>query len=318
MKKTLLSLALATACAAGAFASPLALPSGPLYFQFTNLEQTALGVNANGAPLNNTDNCPLCSHTPEGNWGVAQISVMRAGAFNPTGATAGQLGNDIVNMGTTPFFSDQLFPVLGGEITAMFHGSVITSNVKSGSTNTLQSTGGFIDLYWDEPGLAGGGSIVNINTLLPSGRCGDACFTGITDGIFLGRLAFASGINPLAPTTFLQGTIDTSKVGDAGSADSYANVVDVNGDGKVDSADGLWAGQLNTDWFGTVFGTRDVRFSNHIVNNPAWNSAAVADNGIFGQTSNDPGRGVVSEPGSLALAGLGLLGLLGLRRRQRT
>lgn len=313
MKKTLLSVLLASAFSTAAFAAPIALPSGPLYFQFTNLEQTDLRVNPDGSPVNGLSNCAGCSGAPEGNWGIAQISVMRAGAPSPITATPGEIGNDIISFGSAPFFSDQLFPVLGGQITAMFYGSVITSNTLVGSVNTLTSQGGFIDLYWDDPSLAN--TIVSYSTLTPGGRTGDASFTGVTDGVHLARLAFASGINSGDGTIDIQGTIDTTKVGDAGSADSYANVVDVNGDGKIDGMDGMWAGQLNSDWFGTVFGSRDIRFSNRIQNNTAWNNPNVP--GQFGQTSNDPGRAMVMpEPASLALVGLGLLGMMAARRRK--
>lgn len=310
MKLKLLCAILGATLGTGAMAAAISLPQGPLYFQFTNLEQNALGVNTSGAPLNNTSNCTGCSGAPEGNWGVAQVSVMRAGAVDPTTAVAGQLGNDINSLGTAPFFSDQLFPVTGGQITAMFYGSRVLSNTVSGTVNSLKSTGGFIDLYWDDPTLAN--TIVNISTLTPSMRTSDSTFTGVTDGTFLGRLAFASGINPSSSSTYIQGTIDTALANNSGSADSYANVVDVNGDGVINAADGLWAGQLNSDWFGTVFGTRDIRFSNKIDNNPDWNGS----NGITGQTSNDPGRGFVPEPASLALVSLGLLGLGAARRRR--
>jgi hypothetical protein len=310
MKLKLLLAAMGLVLGSGAMAAAISLPSGPLYFQFSNLEQTALGVDASGKPLNNTDTCAGCSHKAEGNWGIAQVSVMRAGKPTPGGATPGQIGNDIISAGTAPFFADQLLPLAGGQVTAIFYGSTITNIVKSGTVNSLQSTGGFIDLYWDDPSLAN--TIVNLGSLTPGMRIDDSHYTGVTDGVFLARLAFSSGINPLSPSTTIQGTIDTALTGDSGSADSYAQVADVNGDGVINALDGMWAGQLNSDWFGTVFGRRDIRFSNKIQNNSNWDGV----NGVFGQSSSDPGRGFVPEPASLALLSLGLLGLGAARRRR--
>jgi hypothetical protein len=194
MKLKILSAILGATLGSRAMAAAISLPIGPIYFPFTNLEQTALGVGADGAPINNTNNCAGCSGAAEGNWGVAQVSIMRVGSINPSGTTAGVIGNDINNSGTAPFFADQILPTLGGQVTAMFHGAVNFGNTVTGTVNSLQSTRGYIDLYWDDPTLAN--TIVNINTLTPGMRTGDASFTGITDGSFLGRLAFASGINP--------------------------------------------------------------------------------------------------------------------------
>ena len=313
MKLKLLCSILSATLGTGSMAAVILLPPGPLYFQFTNLEQTALGVNSVGVPLNNTNTYTGCSGAPEGNWGVAQVSVIRAGSVNPTGAITGMVGNDINSLGSAPFFSDQVFPVIGGQVTAMFYGTVTTSISKNGTVNSLQSTGGFIDLFWDDPTLSN--TIVNISTLTPGMRTGDASFAGVTDGMLLGRLSFASGINPSNPTTDIQGTVDTALANNSGSADSYANVVDVNGDGVINALDGLWARQLNSDWFGTVFGPRDIRFSNKIDNNPNWDGQA----GVTGQTSNDPGRAfVVPEPNSLTLISLGLLALGTIGRKRNT
>jgi hypothetical protein len=312
MKRKLLSMAIGAIFSGSVFAAPIALPTGGIYFQFTNLEQVDVRVDAAGNPVNGIDNQ---SGGTEGNWGIAQLSVIRAGTPNPAAAQPGDIGNDIDNAGTPPVFADQLFPVFGGQVTAMFYGIQQTSVTSAGTVISLASTGGFIDLYWDQPGLAGAGTTANIGAAgtLPGGRTGESTYTGFTDGEFLVRLAFASGIDAGDSTTFIQGTIDTSLANNSGSADSYANVVDINNDGVIDDLDGSWAGKLDSDWFGTVFGTRDVRFSNKIDVNTDWNGAP----GILGLTSNDPGRAFgVPEPTTLALVGLSLLGLGVARRRK--
>lgn len=297
---------------------------GPIYFQFTNLEQIDIGINGDGSLSNNTSTCSGCSGDPEGNWGIAQLSILRAGSVNPTSALPGDIDNDIDNAGTTPQFADQVVPTLGNQITAIFYGVTQTSISTSGTVISLASTGGFIDLYYDDPGVASGGTAVAIGGETAAVRTADNQAGDWTDGILLARLEFASGIDPTDGTTFIQGTIDSSLANDSGSADSYANVADVDGDGIITDADGAWATLLDSDWFGTVFGTRDVRFSNKIDLNTDWDGAqgGCAQPGtgscVIGATSNDPGRAFaeqVPEPTTLALLGLGMLGLFGTRRK---
>lgn len=323
--KTKLALASLGMLLASSASAELFYPDlGPIYFQFTNLEQIDIGFNDDGTLSNNTSTCSGCSGDPEGNWGIAQLSVLRAGVENPDGVGPGVVDNDIDNAGTVPQFSDQLVPTSGNQITAIFYGVVQTSITADGTVLSLASTGGFIDLYYDEPGLTGGGTTVAIGTENAPIRDTDSTAGGYTDGILLARLAFASGIDPTNSTTFIEGTIDTSLANNSGSADSYANVADVDGDGFITDADGAWATLLDTDWFGTVFGTRDVRFSNKIDLNTDWNGAQggcadpLSGSCVVGATSNDPGRAFaarVPEPTTLALLGLGMLGLFGTRRK---
>lgn len=288
-------------------AAPFLPDAGPVYFQFDNKEQLDVAVD-DGVPRNGTSSCPGCSGQAEGNWGVAQVSILREGVPVPAAAIAGDPDNDIASLGTFPQFVDQLTPTASNQVTAMFHGITHSSISAVGTVVTISSDAGVIDLYYDEPGLnaaptsglgGGGGSIVAIQDAVPGDRSSDAGYAGFTDGVFLARLKFSSGIDPSDANAVVVGTVDTSLANNSGSSDAYAEVVDVNGDGVIDDNDGLWASTLDSDWFGTVFGTRDVRFSTKLDINTDWDGGT----DILGLTSNDPGRAFAVTPEITAALG---------------
>ena len=267
-----------------AHAAPIVLPNGPLFIQFQNFEQ----VKPDAAP--GTENA----------WGIVQVRQISTGiVITPHDEIAG--GSQIFN-GTNPG---------GPQVTGIFYGLNATGAACPPGF-AICSTGGHLDLYWDEAGQPGGGTIVNFDSavLTPGLRVGNT-YPGITDGIFLARLDFASG-QFTDPTITLAGTaLPTAGTNFTGNAVGYLN--------SNTAAGGPWAKPLNGDWFNTVapgLGTRDLKFKNSYFSLDAWDSP-----GFQGAFSTDPVQAFVvsvPEPGSLALLATVFVGMgVFTRRRQQ-
>jgi hypothetical protein len=191
----------------------------------------------------------------------------------------------------------------GGQITGMFYG--IQQGTPS-ATNPFPATGGYLDLYWRDLSSMTKSSVSN-TAIDPSVRCGESCATGFTEGQFLARIMFDTGMDIGNPTNTIVGDTTPSSNGFTGQADSY---------GSVDaSAGGLWADQLNSDWFNSYLGQRDLRFKNSYNYNPVWSNGA----NILGARIDDPGQAfALPEPGALSLMGLAMVGMGAvLRRREK-
>lgn len=279
---------------ASAAAAPYMPPLGPLYIKFDNREQ-----------LSATNSIVSPSGANEGNWGVFIVSTIAAGNI-----TGDPFNFDPIS---PPLWTDQTTD--GGQITGIFGGLTVTD-----PGPPFNSSGGELWIYWDEPGLVGGGTMVDLATdAFPVNRTGDFAFTGFTDGILLAKIEFVPGAIVADPTVTVTGTVTPTTTSFTGLANSYGNVADVNGDGIIDSNDGAWATLLNGDYFDTLLGpnTADLKFRN-IYEGPlaSWNGPAGTD--IIGAGSSDPARAyAVPEPASMMLLGSGLAGLAGLARSRR-
>ena len=303
LTKTMLGGALLLFATASS-AAPFFPAPGPTSVDFVNREQIC-------------SSCILAGDTTsELNWGIAVGNNVSFGVVTEPGATIE------VDTSLDPQFSSGA----GAQITAMFYG--LTLNQFDDPSNTLESTGGFLDVYYDEVGLPGGGTIVNIATLLPGARVDLDTYPGITDGVLLAHLAFAAGVNPFDGNTTITGTSAgfPSSITGISAAEGYANVVLGSG--------GLWETILDTDFFVNspagagplAFGSRDIRFRNTFSSLGSWSGECIGSDGepiagsaCLGAASSDPITFFIPEPGSLLLMASVMfgMGLIGRVRRRR-
>lgn len=284
--KKLLAFAVGAAVSIGAYAAPApsSLPAGPIYLKFSGQEQIAI----NGATTR--------AGTNEINWGVILVSTAEKGDVNTP--------HDAIDPNGDIFFVNGQ----QGQITGMFYG------VQAGSpsaSNPFPATGGYLDLYWRDTDTMSKSSVSN-TSINPGIRCGESCATGFTEGTFLARIMFDTGMDVDNPTNTIVGDQVPSSNGFTGNADSYGSVV---ANAMVDGKTGLWANQLNSDWFSSYLGLRDLRFKNSYNYNPLWNGGT----NILGARIDDPGQAfALPEPGALSLMGLAMVGMgAALRRREK-
>jgi hypothetical protein len=296
MKRIVLGAFALLCVAAPAAAAPLQLPNNsPVFIQFNNLEQVDFDND-----LTVPGYAPAAGMT-QGNWGVFNVSSVQLGAVSVPNTEIVGGGAIFVDDGVT----EGLFNM--GQITGIFYG------IQVNTADPTEANGGFIDLFWEDPA----DDDITAACLAGGATCpANAATVGLfTDGTFLARIAFDSGIDPGDPTVNIKSTV-VPTVGATGFADSFGSVVV---GATVGGSTGVWEDVLNGDWFITAFGTRDIRFSNLFTTNASWNAPAGSNpaNPTVGFDSNDPARVFTApEPASLALLGLGFAGMAVYQRRR--
>ncbi len=305
MKRVLVALALVAVATSSAYA--LNLQGGPQTGQYWNFENlytgadlgaTGSGFYVSGGAIKRTD-----VDGPVGagdfylgdNWGVFRLNSLQG--LGP------QYYNDTNNASPSE------------EITGIFYGIDVTSVVTpGGGFFILGGSGGRFDIYNEASPTAAtrfqtGAGVKNFEFAPGSLSIvgGLPKYKSATEGTRVASFLLADGIagpGVSVIATFLAGLPSN------GSASGYLNVI-------PDLAP--WAAQLDTDAFGTPFGTRDALNQNSFF---ASATGAIAVGGLHGWDlfSSDPFQiAPTPEPGTFALLGLGLVGLgVAARRRRRS
>src|SRR5258706_8816617 len=186
------AIAIGLLVASSALATPITLPTAPLFVQFTDAEQVSNSnslVGAGGAPI--------------GNRGIVEISTIVLGtALSP-------IGSDIQGGGGNVFVNG-----FGPQILGVFQDHV---------TSPGKSDTGFLDLYWWDSNsqnvgteLSSAANLTKFNVTsdaYANFSCTAVAGQSSAGCVFLGRFDFTTGADPGFPAVSIISPVDPASVG---------------------------------------------------------------------------------------------------------
>lgn len=300
-KSVLTAFALLGLCGAAA-AEPISLPGNtPLVMDFENIEQ--LNIAPDALLAGSCIDVPTATYGCADNWGFLRILTIRDSVALVPNA-------DIADGGVTTLYDTGANGTT--EIFGIFYDIQLTGCSGSGAA-TCTATGGVLELYWHDTGIAGVSVVAQLDDTAAS-------VTAVNSGTLLARLFFDNGIIDNDESTTITSSINLTNPA------SFAEEGTANGFMSVQAGAGVWADVLDGNWFhidggdaGSVKGNsadefRDVKFRNvfNAIGADHWNGT-----NIIGLTSSDPAEvftAPIPEPATLTLLGAGLLGLARRRR----
>lgn len=323
MNKKLISsllagLALSAAAVVPAQAAPMSLVAGSITIYFDGmLDQGTAGYNDPLQALGTT--ATLCSTVAGCDAPLGQTTGAQAlgsdtwGIFSVSRIVSNVSGNDLWERNVTTTSG------VGRYLSGYFYGLQdfrvdYTVSATGNPSIETYSSGGQVDLYWNA-------ATINTATILSSNRTAVSDFTGITDtGVKAVSLAFNPTADAVEPASSYRSSYNYTSTGSGGQG--YLDVIDGSGDASdldfsantinlaaaIDQSASL-LDPLTQDPLG-VF--HDVAlYTEFGVATTAQKANGWTVRGSGHADSNIP------EPGSMALAGLGLIGLAALRRRKQ-